>query len=131
MSYSSKLTLPLCYEMFIEIYLHVYFCYQVYILQPVIFGDKDQGITTSGILWNMVCSEISRSFVYHKAKNNSESCYFIAIQISKQYIVSNRGGSSVSSQEADRIAQPVKEKNKRIISTKHKVISTKSSVNVF
>lgn len=131
MSYSSKLTLPLCYEMFIEIYLHVYFCYQVYILQPVIFGAKDQGITTSGILWNMVCSEISRSFVYHKAKNNSESCYFITIQISKQYIVSNRGGSSVSSQEADRIAQPVKEKNKRIISTKHKVISTKSSVNVF
>lgn len=131
MSYSSKLTLPLCYEMFIEIYLHVYFCYQVYILQPVIFGDKDQGITTSGILWNMVCSEISRSFVYHKAKNNSESCYFITIQISKQYIVSYRGGSSVSSQEADRIAQPVKEKNKRIISTKHKVISTKSSVNVF
>lgn len=131
MSYSSKLTLPLCYQMFIEIYLHVYFCYQVYILQPVIFGDKDQGITTSGILWNMVCSEISRSFVYHKAKNNSESCYFITIQISKQYIVSNRGGSSVSSQEADRIAQPVKEKNKRIISTKHKVISTKSSVNVF
>lgn len=111
-SYSSKLTLPLCYEMFIEIYLHVYFCYQVYILQPVIFGDKDQGITTSGILWNMVCSEISRSFVYHKAKNNSESCYFITIQISKQYIVSNRGGSSVSSQEADRIAQPVKEKTK-------------------
>lgn len=131
MSYSSKLTLPLCYEMFIEIYLHVYFCYQVYILQPVIFGDKDQGITTSGILWNMVCSEISRSFVYHKAKNNSESCYFITIQISKQYIVSNRGGSSVSSQEADRIAQPVKEKNKRIISTKHKVISAQSSVNVF
>lgn len=131
MSYSSKLTLPLCYQMFIEIYLHVYFCYQVYILQPVIFGDKDQGITTIGILWNMVCSEISRSFVYHKAKNNSESCYFITIQISKQYIVSNRGGSSVSSQEADRIAQPVKEKNKRIISTKHKVISTKSSVNVF
>lgn len=131
MSYSSKLTLPLCYEMFIEIYLHVYFCYQVYILQPVIFGDKDQGITTSGILWNMVCSEISRSFVYHKAKNNSESCYFITIQISKQYVVSNRGGSPVSSQEADRIAQPVKEKNKRIISTKHKVISTKSSVNVF
>lgn len=131
MSYSSKLTLPLCYEMFIEIYLHVYFCYQVYILQPVIFGDKDQGITTSGILWNMVCSEISRSFVYHKAKNNSESCYFITIQISKQYVVSNRGGSPVSSQEADRIAQPVKKKNKRIISTKHKVISTKSSVNVF
>lgn len=98
--------------MFIEIYLHVYFCYQVYILQPVIFGDNDQGITTSGILWNMVCSEISRSFVYHKAKNNSESCYFITIQISKQYIVSNRGGSSVSSQEADRIAQPVKEKTK-------------------
>lgn len=96
-----------------------------------IFGDEDQGITTSGILWNMVCSEISRSFVYHKEKNNSESCYFITIQISKQYIVSNRGGSSVSSQEADRIAQPVKEKNKRIISTKHKVISTKSSVNVF
>lgn len=112
MSYSSKLTLPLCYEMFIEIYLHVYFCYQVYILQPVIFGDKDQGITTSGILWNMVCSEISRSFVYHKAKNNSESCYFITIQISKQYVVSNRGGSPVSSQEADRIAQPVKEKTK-------------------